>query len=146
MSPSAQAAGRTLDVLTFGRSGVDLYPRQIGVGLEDVETFGKYLGGTTANVAVAAARLGERVAIITGVGDDPFGRFVRRELRRLGVDDAHVITNHDYATPIAFCEIYPAGPLPAVVLPQAQRPRPAGHRRTTSTSTPSVTPGSCGCR
>ena len=45
-------------MITFGRSGVDIYPQQIGVGLEDVETFGKYLGGTTANVAVAAARLG----------------------------------------------------------------------------------------
>ena len=112
MSPSAQAAGRTLDVLTFGRSGVDLYPRQIDVGLEDVDTFGKYLGGTTANVAVAAARLGERVAIITGVGNDPFGRFVRRELRRLGVDDTHVITNHEYATPIAFCEIHPPDNFP----------------------------------
>ena len=47
-----------LEVLTFGRSGVDIYPLQVGVGLEDVETFGKFLGGTTANVAVAAARLG----------------------------------------------------------------------------------------
>jgi 5-dehydro-2-deoxygluconokinase len=54
------------EVLTFGRSGVDTYPHQIGVGLEDVQTFGKYLGGTTANVAVAAARLGRRAAIITG--------------------------------------------------------------------------------
>src|SRR5215208_2933807 len=57
-----------LDVLTFGRSGVDIYPLQVGVGLEDVQTFGKYLGGTTANVAVAAARLGRKAAIITGVG------------------------------------------------------------------------------
>ena len=50
-------SGGRLEVLTFGRSGVDIYPLQIGVGLEDVVTFGKYLGGTTANVAVAAARL-----------------------------------------------------------------------------------------
>ena len=81
------------EVLTFGRSGVDIYPLQTGVGLEDVETFGKFLGGTAANVAVAASRLGRRAAIITGVGDDPFGRYVRRELRRLGVDDAHVVTD-----------------------------------------------------
>jgi 5-dehydro-2-deoxygluconokinase len=80
------------EVLTFGRSGVDIYPLQIGVGLEDVQTFGKYLGGTTANVAVAAARLGRRAAIITGVGDDPFGRYVRRALRDLEVDDRHVVT------------------------------------------------------
>ena len=101
-----------LDVLTFGRSGVDIYPQQIGVGLEDVQSFGKFLGGTTANVAVAAARLGERAAIITGVGDDPFGRYVRRELRRLGVDDRHVVVNHEYATPVTFCEIFPPDDFP----------------------------------
>ena len=88
-----------LEVLTFGRSGVDIYPLQIGVGLEDVQTFGKYLGGTTANVAVAAARLGRRAAIITGVGDDPFGRYVRKALRELNVDDQYVVTNTQYATP-----------------------------------------------
>src|SRR4051794_825825 len=76
-----------LEVLTFGRAGVDIYPLQVGVGLEDVETFGKYLGGTCANVAVAAARFGHRTGIITGVGNDPFGRFVRRAFRELGVTD-----------------------------------------------------------
>ncbi|GAA2098675.1 5-dehydro-2-deoxygluconokinase [Microlunatus panaciterrae] len=101
-----------LEVLTFGRSGVDIYPHQIGVGLEDVETFGKFLGGTTANVAVAAARLGRRAAIITGVGDDPFGRFVRRALRDLGVDDRHVVVNADYPTPVTFCEIFPPDDFP----------------------------------
>ena len=100
------------EVLTFGRAGVDIYPLQVGVGLEDVETFGKYLGGTTANVAVAAARLGRRAAIITGVGDDPFGRYVRRELRDLGVDDRHVVTNSTYATPVTFCEIFPPDDFP----------------------------------
>lgn len=101
-----------LDVLTFGRSGVDIYPQQIGVGLEDVTSFGKFLGGTTANVAVAAARLGERTAIITGVGNDPFGRYVRRELSRLGVDDRHVVVNTEYATPVTFCEIFPPDDFP----------------------------------
>jgi 5-dehydro-2-deoxygluconokinase len=101
-----------LEVLTFGRSGVDIYPQQIGVGLEDVQTFGKYLGGTTANVAVAAARLGRRAAIITGVGDDPFGRFVRRALLSLDVDDRHVVVNHEYATPVTFCEIFPPDDFP----------------------------------
>ncbi len=100
------------EVLTFGRSGVDLYPLQIGVGLEDVQSFGKFLGGTTANVAVAAARLGRRAAIVTGVGDDPFGRFVRRELVRLGVDDAFVVLSHDHPTPITFCEIFPPDDFP----------------------------------
>ncbi len=101
-----------LEVLTFGRAGVDIYPQQIGVGLEDVTSFGKYLGGTTANVAVAAARLGRATAIITGVGDDPFGRYVRRELNRLGVSDAQVVTNHQYATPVTFCEIFPPDDFP----------------------------------
>jgi 5-dehydro-2-deoxygluconokinase len=99
-------------VLTFGRSGVDIYPREIGVGLDQVQNFGKYLGGTTANVAVAAARLGRRSAIISGVGDDPFGRYVRQELRRLGVDDRHVITNTEFPTPVTFCEIFPPDDFP----------------------------------
>ncbi len=103
---------QSLEVMTFGRAGVDIYPQQVGVGLEDVETFGKYLGGTTANVAVAAARLGRRTAIITGVGDDPFGRFVRRALRDLGVDDRFVVVNDTYATPVTFCEIFPPDDFP----------------------------------
>jgi 5-dehydro-2-deoxygluconokinase len=105
-------AAAPVEVLTFGRSGVDIYPLQTGRGLEDVETFGKFLGGTTANVAVAAARLGRSAAIITGVGNDPFGRYVRAELRRLGVSDEHVITSHDLPTPVTFCEIRPPDDFP----------------------------------
>jgi 5-dehydro-2-deoxygluconokinase len=101
-----------LDVLAMGRSGVDVYPLQVGVGLEDVETFGKYLGGSAANVAVASARLGHRVALVTGVGDDPFGRFVRRALRDLGVDDGYVVVDHDHPTPVTFCEIFPPDDFP----------------------------------
>ena len=100
------------DVLTIGRSGVDIYPLQVGVGLEDVETFGKYLGGSAANVSVAAARLGHRVALVTGVGDDPFGRFVRRALRELGVDDQYVVVDPAHATPVTFCEILPPDDFP----------------------------------
>jgi 5-dehydro-2-deoxygluconokinase len=100
------------EVLTFGRSGVDIYPLQVGVGLEDVETFGKFLGGTTANVSVAAARLGRRTAIITGVGDDPFGRFVRKALIDFGVDDSHVVVSAEYSTPVTFCEIFPPDHFP----------------------------------
>jgi 5-dehydro-2-deoxygluconokinase len=111
-SVTDRPGGTGLEVLTFGRSGVDIYPQQIGVGLEDVQTFGKYLGGTTANVAVAAARLGRRSAIITGVGNDPFGRFVRRSLLSLGVDDRHVVVSPEYATPVTFCEIFPPDDFP----------------------------------
>ena len=112
MTIDATAGSRPLEVLTFGRSGVDIYPHQIGVGLEDVTTFGKYLGGSTANVAVAAARLGRQAAIITGVGNDPFGRFVRQALRSLDVDDRHVVVDHEHATPVTFCEIFPPDDFP----------------------------------
>jgi 5-dehydro-2-deoxygluconokinase len=101
-----------VDVLALGRCGVDVYPQQIGVGLEDVETFGKYLGGSAANVAVAAARLGHPTALISGVGDDPFGRFVRRALRDLGVEDRHVVVDPEHPTPVTFCEIFPPDDFP----------------------------------
>jgi 5-dehydro-2-deoxygluconokinase len=104
--------GAPFEVLTFGRAGVDLYPLQIGVGLAEVRSFGKFLGGTTANVAVAAARLGRRTSIITGVGDDPFGGYVRQELRRLGVDDSQVVTDGAHPTPVTFCEIFPPDRFP----------------------------------
>lgn len=100
------------DVLTMGRVGVDLYPLQDGVGLEDVETFGKYLGGSAANVAVAAARHGRRAALVSGTGDDPFGRYVHRELRRLGVADDFVALFQELPTPVTFCEIFPPDDFP----------------------------------
>lgn len=100
------------EVLTFGRSGVDIYPLQTGVGLEDVDTFGKFLGGSPTNVAVAAARLGRTAATITGVGDDPFGRYVRREMVRLGVSDEFVVTDPRLHTPITLCEIFPPDDFP----------------------------------
>ncbi|WP_204866950.1 5-dehydro-2-deoxygluconokinase [Rhodococcoides corynebacterioides] len=100
------------DVLAIGRSGVDIYPLQVGVGLENVETFGKFLGGSAANVTVAAARLGRRTALISGAGDDPFGRFVRAELARLGVDNRYVVVDGQYATPVTFCEIFPPDDFP----------------------------------
>lgn len=100
------------DVLAIGRCGVDIYPLQVGVGLEDVETFGKFLGGSAANVAVAAARLGNSSALISGVGADPFGKFVGAELTRLGVDNRYVLTNDQYPTPVTFCEIFPPDDFP----------------------------------
>jgi 5-dehydro-2-deoxygluconokinase len=100
------------DALVIGRSGVDVYPLQTGVGLENVTSFGKFLGGSAANVSVAAARLGNRSALISGVGDDPFGRFVRAELARLGVDNTYVGTHDEYPTPVTFCEIFPPDHFP----------------------------------
>jgi 5-dehydro-2-deoxygluconokinase len=100
------------DVLTIGRIGIDIYPLQDGVGLEDVETFGKYLGGSATNVAIAAARHGLRTGVITATGDDPFGRFAHRELLRLGVDDRYVGTVAGLNTPVTFCEIFPPDDFP----------------------------------
>jgi 5-dehydro-2-deoxygluconokinase len=100
------------DVITVGRIGVDIYPLQDGVGLEDVETFGKYLGGSATNVAIAAARHGLRSAVVTATGEDPFGRYAHRELRRLGVDDRFVATVPTLKTPITFCEIFPPDDFP----------------------------------
>jgi 5-dehydro-2-deoxygluconokinase len=100
------------EVLTIGRIGVDVYPLQVGVGLEDVETFGKFLGGSATNVAVAAARHGRSAAVITRTGQDPFGRYARRELRRLGVDDRFVAEVPGLPTPVTFCEIFPPDHFP----------------------------------
>ena len=96
----------------MGRVGVDLYPLQTGVGLEDVTTFGKYLGGSATNVAVAAARLGRRAAVITRTGEDPFGRFVHQALRGYGVDDQFVTAVPGLPTPVTFCEIFPPDHFP----------------------------------
>jgi 5-dehydro-2-deoxygluconokinase len=100
------------DLITMGRVGVDLYPEQIGVSLADVRTFAKSLGGSPTNVAVAAARLGARAAVITKVGDDPFGPYVRRALRDFGVDDRWVGTHPTLRTPVVFCEIHPPDDFP----------------------------------
>jgi 5-dehydro-2-deoxygluconokinase len=100
------------DVITMGRVGVDLYPQRVGVRLEDIDTFGRYLGGSPANVAVAAARLGRSVALVSRTGADPFGRFVRRALREFGVDDRFVTEVDRYPTPLTFCEIFPPDDFP----------------------------------
>ncbi|GAA1996711.1 5-dehydro-2-deoxygluconokinase [Nakamurella flavida] len=103
---------RHFDVVTMGRVGVDLYPLQDNVGLEDVETFSKSIGGSATNVAIAAAKHGLRSAVITRTGPDAFGRFVHQELRRLGVDDSFITPVEDLLTPLAFCENYPPDHFP----------------------------------
>ncbi|MFD7261537.1 5-dehydro-2-deoxygluconokinase [Streptomyces sp. NPDC059874] len=100
------------DLITMGRIGVDLYPLTTGVSLAEVETFGKFLGGSPSNVAVAAARLGRRTAVITRTGADPFGAYLRAELRRFGVDDRWVAEVAGLPTPITFCEVFPPDRFP----------------------------------
>jgi len=96
-----------LEVLTVGRVGVDLYPEQSGVPLAQVRTFAKFLGGTAMNVAVGAARLGRRTAVLTKVGPDGFGDFVRQAMVGFGVDSQYVSTAPQLQTPVAFCELNP---------------------------------------
>ncbi|MEV5716141.1 5-dehydro-2-deoxygluconokinase [Amycolatopsis mediterranei] len=96
-----------IEALTIGRVGVDLYPEQSGVPLAGVSTFAKSLGGTATNVAVAAARLGRRSAVLTKVGPDGFGDYVRQALDGFGVSPAFVGTSPDLQTPVVFCELNP---------------------------------------
>jgi 5-dehydro-2-deoxygluconokinase len=110
------------DVITTGRVGVDLYPQQIGVSLAEVETFAKYLGGSATNVAVQAALLGSRAAVVTKVGDDPFGPYVRAALERFGVDPRWVGTDSELRTPIVFCEVFPPDRFPLLFYRQPKAP------------------------
>ncbi|MFJ2773504.1 5-dehydro-2-deoxygluconokinase [Streptomyces sp. NPDC087300] len=96
----------------MGRIGVDLYPLQAGVPLAEVSTFGKFLGGSASNVAVAAARLGRRVAVVTRTGEDPFGAYLHGALREFGVDDRWVSGVAGLPTPVTFCEVFPPDDFP----------------------------------
>jgi 5-dehydro-2-deoxygluconokinase len=109
-------------VITTGRVGVDLYPQQIGVPLAEVQTFAKFLGGTATNVAVQAARLGSRSAVVTKVGDDGFGPFVRDALQRFGVDPRWVGTDPELRTPIVFCEVHPPDHFPLLFYREPKAP------------------------
>jgi 5-dehydro-2-deoxygluconokinase len=112
----------SFELITMGRIGVDLYPEQIGVPLAEVRTFRKMLGGTATNVAVAAARLGRRTAVITKVGDDPFGGYIRGALREFGVDPRFVGTDPTLRTPLAFCEIHPPDDFPLLFYREPSAP------------------------
>ena len=110
------------DVITMGRIGVDVYPLQTGVSLREVESFGKFLGGSPTNVAVAAARYGRRTAVITRTGEDPFGEFLHDALRRFGVDDRYVTAVPRLPTPVTFCEIFPPDDFPLYFYRQPKAP------------------------
>ncbi|MBO8201095.1 5-dehydro-2-deoxygluconokinase [Streptomyces smyrnaeus] len=110
------------EVVTMGRIGVDIYPLQTGVPLQHVETFGKFLGGSATNVAVAASRLGRSTAVITRTGDDPFGVYCHEALRDFGVDDRWVTPVAQYPTPVTFCEIFPPDEFPLYFYRQPKAP------------------------
>ena len=95
-------------MLTIGRVSVDLYPQQSGVPLSKVESFAKSIGGSPTNVAVACARLGRRAAVVTRVGDDGFGEYIRTGLAdEFGVDNRYVSTDPELRTALAFCALDP---------------------------------------
>ena len=102
------------DLITMGRTGVDIYPLDHGVPLEEVRTFEKFLGGSATNVAVAAARYGRSTALVTKTGADAFGRYVRAEAERLGVAGDHItpIVGDGPPTPVTFCEVHPPDDFP----------------------------------
>ncbi len=97
-----------LEILTIGRVSVDLYAEQLGQPMRNVTSFKKSIGGTATNVAVAAARLGRRAGLVTKVGDDQFGDYVRHALEHtFGVDSRFIATDPDLQTPLAFAELDP---------------------------------------
>ena len=111
---SPAALGRPLDVICMGRAAVDLYGEQIGGRLEDMRSFAKYLGGSPANTAVGVARLGLKPAMLTRVGDEHNGRFVRERLAAEGVDVSHVKTDPQRLTALVFLGIRDADTFPLV--------------------------------
>ncbi|MDX2547176.1 5-dehydro-2-deoxygluconokinase [Streptomyces sp. WI04-05B] len=110
------------DLITMGRIGVDLYPLQTGVPLAQVTSFGKFLGGSATNVAVAASRLGRSTAVITRTGDDAFGRYLHDALRDFGVDDRWVTSVPGLNTPVTFCEVFPPDDFPLYFYRQPKAP------------------------
>ena len=96
---------KPLDLITIGRSSVDLYGSQVGGRLEDMASFSKYIGGSPTNIAAGTARLGLKSALITRVGDEHMGRFIREELVREGVDVRGVKTDPERLTALVLLGI-----------------------------------------
>jgi 5-dehydro-2-deoxygluconokinase len=109
----------SLDVICVGRAAVDLYAEQVGVPLEDVTSFAKYLGGSPGNVSVGTAKLGLSSAMLTRVGDEPLGRFVRRALEGYGVDVSHVVADPGHQTALVILGIQPPDQFPILFYREA---------------------------
>ncbi|MGD9915686.1 MAG: 5-dehydro-2-deoxygluconokinase [Rhizobiaceae bacterium] len=112
---SAQrSGGARLDVVTIGRASVDLYGQQIGSRLEDIASFAKSVGGCPANISVGAARLGLKSALLTRVGDEQMGRFIREQLVREGVDVRGVATDKERLTALVLLSVESEGVSPMI--------------------------------
>src|SRR5690606_24022111 len=95
----------SLDLITIGRSSVDLYGQQIGSRLEDITSFAKSVGGCPTNIAIGSARLGLKAAVITRVGDEQMGRFIREQLAREGVVTEGVVTDPERLTALVLLSV-----------------------------------------
>ena len=98
-------ASQPLDLVTIGRSSVDLYGQQIGSRLEDIGSFAKSVGGCPTNIAIGSARLGLKSAVITRVGDEQMGRFIREQLEREGVATEGVVTDPERLTALVLLSV-----------------------------------------
>ncbi|TPI46330.1 5-dehydro-2-deoxygluconokinase [Mesorhizobium sp. B2-9-1] len=103
-----------LDVITIGRASVDLYGQQIGSRLEDITSFAKSVGGCPANISVGTARLGLRSALLTRVGDEQMGRFIREQLRREGVSVDALKTDKERLTALVLLSVESEGVSPMI--------------------------------
>jgi 5-dehydro-2-deoxygluconokinase len=99
------STNKTLDVITIGRASVDLYGQQIGTRLEDIGSFAKSVGGCPTNISVGTARLGLKSALITRVGNEQMGRFIREQLQREGVETKGVVTDPDRLTALVLLSV-----------------------------------------
>ena len=104
----------TLDLVAIGRVSVDLYGQQLGTRLEDVASFAKAIGGSPANIAIGAARLGLKAALVTRVGNEPMGRFVHEQLAREGVDTRGVRTDRERLTALVLLSVRDAQSFPLI--------------------------------
>jgi 5-dehydro-2-deoxygluconokinase len=111
---SMEESGKRLDVITIGRSSVDLYGQQSGSRLEDIASFAKSVGGCPTNIAVGTARLGLKSGLITRVGDEQMGRFIREQLAREGVATDGIITDRDRLTALVLLAIESEGVSPMI--------------------------------
>jgi 5-dehydro-2-deoxygluconokinase len=103
---------RGIEAVVLGRVGVDLYPNEMRTPLREVRTFTRYVGGFAGNVAIGLARLGVETAIVSRVGDEGHGEFVREFLEREGVDTRFLAVDPYWQTPPTFCEVWPPDEFP----------------------------------
>ena len=109
-----RSAPPALDVITIGRASVDLYGQQIGSRLEDIASFAKSVGGCPANIAIGPARLGLRSALLTRVGDEQMGRFIREQLEREGVSTEGLKTDKQRLTALVLLAVEAEGVSPMI--------------------------------